>query len=125
MVKVKTIKELDDVSEIDKTAVILYKEDCPVCDFFVDEMTKWENDIPNFSFYKISLTDYKKERKKHFEPMITPALAVYREGSIAELLIGQAPKENVIEYFAKHNDGSWKSQDEIEKEQMERLDREG
>jgi hypothetical protein len=86
-------------------------------------MSNWEDEIKNFVFYKMSLTDYKKERKIHFETMITPALSVYRNGEMAELLIGQAPKENVIEYFAKHNDGSWKSQDEIEKEQMERLDR--
>jgi thiol-disulfide isomerase/thioredoxin len=123
MIKIETIEELDGVSKIDKTGIILYKESCPVCDFFIDEMSNWEDEIKNFVFYKMSLTDYKKERKIHFETMITPALSVYRNGEMAELLIGQAPKENVIEYFAKHNDGSWKSQDEIEKEQMERLDR--
>jgi hypothetical protein len=105
------------------TAFFWYSTECPVCEQFLEvELPKVESEMNNWTMYKINFDDHVKENGVLFEPHSMP-MGYFFKGS-SRLFVGDgfAPSKEVIQLLTELESPGFKTDKEIEQEQLNQLD---
>lgn len=105
----------------DFIAVVWYSHKCPVCEHFMPLLEEVSQELKDWQFVKVAYESVKSSNL-FFQPNNFPSLYAFKKGERVFIAAGAAPKEAVIETLNSIVDGSFKSEAEIEQEQMDALD---
>jgi hypothetical protein len=107
---------LEFVNDNEKAIVIWHSEDCPVCEQFLEEMGKIE------SSFVIGLVSKQSYKQLLIEPSIQPTSFIFVDGIRKYVPIGFAPKDAIEEILNRMIDGTFKTEEQIEQEQLDKLE---
>ncbi|MEG0775599.1 thioredoxin [Clostridium sp.] len=103
------VKEINDmsfdqvISVEDKLVLVdFWAPWCGNCEMIaprVDEISEELSD--KIDFYKINVDDNKKNLSK-YRIMGIPALMIFKKGELVDRIVGDKPKEEIIEILEKH-----------------------
>jgi len=104
-------------------AIFWYSEDCPVCHQFLnEELPKTQDKMINWSFYKINFDQHVKENGIYFEPPRMPMGYFFKNNSRLFVGDGFAPSNEVIGLMRELESPQFKTDKQIEQEQLDALD---
>jgi len=113
------IKEVKDLISVDRyTSIIWYSNDCDVCEYFLDDIKNIEGDLPNWKIAYICAEEYNQEI---FEPILFPTTFIFKDGQRIFVGPGQVPYKEVLKVHKDIESGQFKSQEDLEKEQLKEL----
>jgi thioredoxin-like negative regulator of GroEL len=93
------IEEVQEVIAKNKyTTFIWHSNDCPVCEYFLDDIKNIHNDLPNWSVNIVCVDDYDNVT---FEPDSYPTTFLFKDGKRVFIGAGQVPYKEVLRL---HND---------------------
>ena len=116
-----TQEEAIEKIKTEKCVVIIWTEEgCPNCEAFEPILEDIQEELPHWNFYKIDIS--KIEDTIYFEPELFPTNFLFYKGERKLVAIGVAPKEEVINVLNDIFVGDFKTNKELEQEQLDALD---
>jgi len=98
---------------------IWHSDTCPVCEYFLEDLEGIENDCPEFVHATVNKDDFDGDLM--FIPSQFPWTFMFKDGVRVSSPAGQAPKEVILGRYNDIISGQFKSQEELEKEQLKEL----
>lgn len=103
--------------------VLWHKENCPACSHFVPELEAAEDQMSDWVFVKVDADEHKRiTDQMSWEPTSFPISYLFVNGERKFVAIGAAPIEDVITAHQELVEGTWKSPEQLEQEQLDALD---
>jgi hypothetical protein len=99
--------------------IIWYDNECPVCEHYLDTIKGLPEDIPEYKYGLVEGKVYKGD--KIFEPDISPVTFLFKDGNRLAAPPGSAPIDIIHQNLYSIIDGTFKSREEQEKEQLDKL----
>ena len=100
-------------------SIIWYSNDCPVCEYFLEQTKTITEDLPNWKIAYVCAEEYEQEL---FEPPIFPTTFIFKEGKRMFVGGGQVPYEEVLRLHNDIESGTFKSQIEIEEKMLKKME---
>lgn len=123
MKEITAIKALELINNFSLVHIIWYSTKCPVCEHFIPQLEEAEEELTNWRFYKINSEEHKKLTKQlTWEPTSFPTSYLFVKGQRTFVAVGAAPIDAIIETHQQIEEGTWKTPENIEQEQLDALD---
>ena len=117
-----TIPNVEDkITSEEYVAVTWMSKDCPVCEHFEDVIDSTGKELRNWNTYKIEMPH--GGGLSWYEPHIAPTTYVFKKGVRQIVAPGETTREDFIDTLSKIEKGVWKTQFEVELEQLEALEK--
>ena len=113
----KDLKEVVDNNEL--VALVVHSDTCPVCEHFVPVLKEISEELDGFTW---EFFDMDTVEQPILETNSFPSVMVFKNGHRLFVGVGAVPKEQVKEVLEDILSGKFKTQKELEDEQMARLD---
>ncbi len=95
-------------------------EGCPNCVYFKELMEELEKELESWTMLEVAVPFPAEDLV--FEPSMYPTNFIFKDGVRKAVAIGIAPKEGVMDTLVRVGDGTFKSAEELEMEQLNALD---
>jgi len=100
--------------------VVWHKKDCPVCEHFIPDLEELSELLPNWRFFKVDADEHKELTETVlWEPTAFPISYLFVEGQRKFVAIGAAPMEAILDTHNSIENGTWKTPEEVEQEQID------
>lgn len=104
----------------DNVCIIWTNPGCPSCKFLLSQLEELEDNLKEWEIYIIEVD--LNDKNLVFEPALYPTNFVFKKGERKLVAVGAAPKEDMLITFNEIREGTFKTQEELEKEQLDALE---
>ena len=116
MIEVTKKEAKSHVKDKDLVIITWMTEGCPNCKLFEETLDEIHKEQPEWNFYKIEVPF--PAVGLIIEPSMYPATFVFKEGERKVVAIGVSPKEEVMETMEAIKNETFKTDEELEMEQL-------
>jgi len=118
MIEVKTTEQATKLI-IDNRFVSFtwHSNSCPVCDYLLKDLKGIEEECPEFVHATINKDDFDGDTM--FTPSQFPWTFIFKDGHRISSPAGLAPRDKIINKYKDIINGTFKSQEQLEKEHLE------
>jgi hypothetical protein len=99
---------------------IWHSDTCLVCEYFLEDLKGIEDDCPDFIHATINKSNFKGDLM--FVPSQFPWTFIFKNGERVSSPAGQTPRESILNRYNDIITGAFKSQEQLEQEQLELLE---
>lgn len=120
MIEVKTTEQAHKLVKDNKfVSFIWHSNSCPVCEYFLEDLQGIEEDCPEFVHVTINKDDFDGDTM--FTPSQFPWTFIFKDGDRISSPAGQTPRDNILNRYKDIINGTFKSQEQLEKEQLTKM----
>jgi len=120
MIEVTPLEAVEKIKSEELVSVSWMTDGCPNCEHFEEVLDSISQDLTEWNFYKIDVPYNSKDLI--FEPNMFPANFIFKNGVRKVVAIGVSPREEVTKTYNEIREGIFKTDEQIEKEQLDALD---
>ncbi len=121
MIEVTPLEAIEKIKNEECVCIVWTLEGCPNCEHFEPLLEEVNSDLPHWNFYKIELELYPD--KLYFEPHMYPTNFIFYKGERQLVAVGVAPKVDVLQTLNEITEGTFKTDKDIEREQLDALNK--
>ena len=115
-------KALKIIEENPLVHVVWHKKSCIACQHFMPILENLSSLLPDWTFIKIDAEEHAKlVDNLYWEPTAFPISYLFKQGVRVFVAVGSAPTESIVVTHNEISQGTWKSPEQLEKEQLDAL----
>ncbi len=120
MIEIKSETKAKQLIENNRFVSFIWHSDtCPVCEYFLEDIASIEQECPEFVHATINKDTF--EGNMMFVPSQFPWTFIFKDGDRISSPAGQAPRDDIINKYKNIINGTFKSQEQLEKEHLEQF----
>lgn len=124
MIDVTADIAIEKIKKIPLVSVTWVLKNCPTCNQIEETLQNLHHKIPEWDFYIVRLENHKESLGGHlyFEPSQYPVNFLFKDGIRKAAAIGTAPEDEILKTLKSIEDGTFKTDEELEQEQLDTLE---
>ena len=120
MIEITQEEAVEKVNTEECLGILWSDEGCPNCELFEPRLDSVQKELPHWKFYKINISNITDNL--YFEPHMYPTTFIFYKGERKLIASGIATEEDITSSLNDIFVGSWKTDKELEQEQLDALD---